>query len=48
LVDLLPALNKIRYTSGAPELVEQLRNHGIRTGIVSAGLSILADKAKVD
>ena len=48
LVELLPALNEIRYTKGAPELVEQLRNHGIRTGIVSAGLSILADKAKVD
>jgi phosphoserine phosphatase len=48
LVDLLPALNEIRYTPGAPELVEQLRNHGIRTGIVSAGLSILADRAKVD
>jgi phosphoserine phosphatase len=28
--------------------MEQLRNHGIRTGIVSAGLSILADRAKVD
>jgi phosphoserine phosphatase len=48
LVDLLPALNEIRYTRGAPELVEQLRNHKIRTGIVSAGLSILADRAKVD
>ena len=48
LVDLLPALNEIRYTPGAPELIEQLRNHGIRTGIVSAGLSILADRAKVD
>jgi phosphoserine phosphatase len=48
LADLLPALNEIRYTPGAPELMEQLRNHGIRTGIVSAGLSILADRAKVD
>jgi phosphoserine phosphatase len=48
LVDLLPALNEIRYTAGAPELMEQLKNHGIRTGIVSAGLSILADRAKVD
>jgi phosphoserine phosphatase len=45
---LLPALTEIRYTSGAAELMEQLRNHGIRTGIVSAGLSILADRAKVD
>jgi phosphoserine phosphatase len=48
LADLLPALNEIRYTPGARELMEQLRNHGIRTGIVSAGLSILADRAKVD
>jgi len=48
LADLLPALNEIRYTFGAPELIEQLRSHGIRTGIVSAGLSILADRAKVD
>jgi phosphoserine phosphatase len=48
LANLLPALSEIRYTSGAPELMEQLRNHGIRTGIVSAGLSILADRAKVD
>jgi phosphoserine phosphatase len=48
LVDLLPTLNEIRYTPGASQLMEQLRNHGIRTGIVSAGLSILADRAKVD
>jgi len=48
LAGLLPALSEISYTLGAPELMEQLRNHGIRTGIVSAGLSILADKAKVD
>ena len=48
LADLLPALREIRYTLGAAEIMEQLRNHGIRTGIVSAGLSVLADKAKVD
>jgi len=48
LADLLPALREIRYTPGAPEVIEQLRNHEIRTGIVSAGLSVLADKAKVD
>lgn len=48
LADLLPALREIRYTLGAPEVIEQLRNHEIRTGIVSAGLSVLADKAKVD
>jgi phosphoserine phosphatase len=48
LADLLPALSEIRYTPGARELMEQLRNHAIRTGIVSAGLSILVDRAKVD
>lgn len=48
LADLLPSLSKIHYTPGAREIMEQLRNHGIRTGIVSAGLSVLADKAKVD
>jgi phosphoserine phosphatase len=48
LADLLPALSQIRYTPGAPELMEQLRSHAIRTGIVSAGLSILVDRAKVD
>ena len=48
LADLLPALSEIRYTTGAREIMEQLRDHGIRTGIVSAGLSVLADKAKFD
>ncbi len=45
---ILSSLHEIRYTLGAKETMEQLRNHGIRTGIVSAGLSILADKAKAD
>jgi phosphoserine phosphatase len=45
---VLLSLDEIRYTPGAREAIEQLRNHEIRTGIVSAGLSILADKAKVD
>lgn len=48
LADLLPSLSEIHYTPGAREIMEQLRNHSIRTGIVSAGLSVLADKAKVD
>jgi phosphoserine phosphatase len=48
LASLLAAMGEIRYTRGAPEVMEQLRNHGIRTGIVSAGLSVLADKAKID
>ena len=45
---LLSALQEIRYTLGARETMDQLRSHRIRTGIVSAGLSVLADKAKID
>jgi phosphoserine phosphatase len=48
LSSVLSALGDIHYTPGARETVEQLRTHGIRTGIVSAGLSVLADKAKID
>lgn len=48
LANLLPALSEIRYTPGAREIMEQLREHAIRTGIVSAGLSVLTDKAKID
>lgn len=48
LSSLLSVLGEIRYTPGARETIEQLRNHGIRTAIVSAGLSVLADKAKID
>jgi len=48
LSSVLSALNDIGYTPGARETMEQLRDHGIRTGIVSAGLSLLADKAKID
>ena len=45
---LLGAVDQIRYTAGAKETMEQLRAHGIRTAIVSAGLSALAEKAKID
>ena len=48
LAEVLSALGEIRYTTGASQLVEQLRVHGLRTGIVSAGLSVLVDKAKID
>ena len=48
LSSLLSALDQIHYTPGARETIEQLKSHGIRTGIVSAGLSVLADKAKID
>lgn len=46
--NLLSALDEVQYTRGAHETMEQLRIHGVRTGIVSAGLSVLADKAKID
>ena len=48
LSTVLSALSDIGYTPGARETMEQLRDHGIRTGIVSAGLSVLVDKAKID
>jgi len=48
LAEVLSALGEIRYTNGAREVMEQLRTHGIRTGIVSAGLSVLVEKAKED
>lgn len=48
LSSLLSALADIQYTPGARQAMDQLRSHGIRTGIVSAGLSVLADKAKID
>ncbi len=48
IAQVLRALGEIRYTTGARELIEQLKVHGMRTGIVSAGLSVLVDKAKLD
>lgn len=48
MASVVSALDDIRYTTGARETMEQLRNHGVRTGIVTAGLSVLADKAKID
>ncbi len=46
--DLLHLCNGISYTKGSVETVEMLRAHGIRTAVVSAGLSFLAEKAKDD
>ena len=48
VAELLRALGEIKYTIGARELIAQLKTQGIRTGIVSAGLSLLVDKAKQD
>ncbi|HXY82891.1 MAG TPA: HAD-IB family phosphatase [Candidatus Saccharimonadales bacterium] len=40
------ALDKIPFRSGAKELFQTLKARGVKTAIVSAGLSILANKAK--
>jgi len=42
---LLKALNQIPYSNGAKEVFQTLRSKHVKTAIVSAGLSILADKA---
>jgi len=39
-------LRNISYVDGAVETFEELKRRGIRTGIVSAGISLLADRAK--
>jgi len=39
-------LRQISYVDGAVETFEELKRRGIRTGIVSAGISLLADRAK--
>jgi len=39
-------LRDISYVDGAVETFEELKRRGIRTGIVSAGISLLADRAK--
>ena len=39
-------LRHISYVDGAVETFEELKRRGIRTGIVSAGISLLADRAK--
>jgi phosphoserine phosphatase len=45
---IIKILDGIEYTQGAKEALETLRTYGIRTAIVSAGLSILAEKARRD
>ena len=41
-------MDGIEYTTGAKEVFEQLRVRQIKTAILSAGLTILADKAAKD
>jgi len=43
---VISILREIPYVEGAVETFEELEKHGIRTGIVSAGISLLADRAK--
>ena len=45
LETLLKALGQIPYSKGAEEVFKHLRAKHVKTAIVSAGLSILADKA---
>jgi phosphoserine phosphatase len=45
LAELSKVLNRIPYRVGASKVFEALKERGVRTVILSAGLSILADKA---
>jgi phosphoserine phosphatase len=45
LSQLQDVLDRIAYQKGAREVFSALRQRGVKTAIVSAGLSILADKA---
>ncbi|MEM2905144.1 MAG: HAD family phosphatase [Candidatus Bathyarchaeia archaeon] len=42
---LEPLLASVRYMQGAEEVVSCLRKQGLKVGTISAGLSLLADKA---
>ena len=43
---VISILREIPYVEGAVETFEELKRRGIWTGIVSAGISLLADRAK--
>jgi len=43
---VISILREIPYIEGATETFEELKRRGIWTGIVSAGISLLADRAK--
>ena len=44
--EVISILREISYVEGATETFEELKRRGIWTGIVSAGISLLADRAK--
>ncbi|MEM4250727.1 MAG: HAD-IB family phosphatase [Candidatus Bathyarchaeia archaeon] len=48
LTEVLNATDRIEYTDGAARTIRRLRDAGLKVGIVSAGLSILADRAGKD
>jgi phosphoserine phosphatase len=48
LSEIRRILDGIEYTTGAKEVFEQLHTRHIKTAILSAGLTILADKAAKD
>ncbi len=48
LSQVMTVLEKIPYRDGARELFQELKRRGVKTAILSAGLSILADKAAAE
>lgn len=48
LSEVLRIIGQVEYTQGAADTIGFLRNERYRTGIVSAGLSILSRRAKTD
>jgi len=48
LAKILGVMSEIEYHDGATETVRKLKEAGLRVGIVSAGLSLLADRAGKD
>lgn len=45
---LLSIIDKVDYVNGAKETFKELKRHGFSIGIVSAGISFMAEKAKID
>ncbi len=48
LSQVMKVLEQIPYRDGARELFHELKRRGVKTAILSAGLSILADKAATE
>ncbi|MEM3507590.1 MAG: HAD family phosphatase [Candidatus Bathyarchaeia archaeon] len=48
LKKLLSIIDKVSYVKGAKETFKELKKNGFLIGIVSAGISLMAEKAKMD